>query len=336
MAQNQTKHEQAAYYLSKNRLNDVFCTLTYEMIMCKARVESVNTKIDTCKEYLRRITNTEYDVEAVIRLQMAQMDLISALFVLLEDYLSYSHFLRTVKTQLSEKILGEQTVTWKEVDFLEALDLNRTYEYVLLTSVDHFPMLDKQEKGIVKKNLEIFATDIHDRIKRIVNFFRNHNRVYAKFKHIFPGVVGTYTIQQNRDIPRIFVRDRNHNKKTGVTEAAMYVLPNTLEAFEYYDNMKNDISIVFLSLLEVHIRDMQNCGNPLLPLMTHLSIEEPKWLEIVQKANPFTNLPNITVRINVQGIRINDMLKALSEDFIWKYDRDPLSSCDITSALRNV
>jgi hypothetical protein len=107
MAQNQTKHEQVSYYLSKNRLTESFCTLTYEMTMRKARLESVNTKIDTCKDYLRRIKDTKYDVEAVIRLQMAQLDLISALFVLLEDYLSYSHFLRIAKTQLSEKILGE-------------------------------------------------------------------------------------------------------------------------------------------------------------------------------------------------------------------------------------
>src|SRR2546427_9126399 len=102
MAQNQTKYERVSYYLSKNRLTATFCTLTYEMTMCKARVESVNTKIDTCKDYLRRITDTKYDVEAVIRLQMSQLDLISALFVLLEDYLSYSHFLREAKTQLSE------------------------------------------------------------------------------------------------------------------------------------------------------------------------------------------------------------------------------------------
>ena len=134
MVQKQTKLEQVSYYLSKNQLTEVFGTLTYEMTMCKARVESVNTKVDTCKDYLRRITNAKYDVEAVIRLQMAQMDLISALFVLMEDYLSYSHFLRNAKIQLSEMILGEKTVTWKEVDFLEALNLDQTYQYMLLTS----------------------------------------------------------------------------------------------------------------------------------------------------------------------------------------------------------
>jgi hypothetical protein len=335
MVQKQTKYEQVSYYLSKHQLTKVFGTLIYQMTMCKARVESVNIKVDTCKDYLKRIINAKYDVEAVIRLQMAQMDLISALFVLMEDYLSYSHFLRNDRIQLSEMILGEKTVTWKEVDFLEALNLDQTYQYMLLASVDRFPMLDNQEKAIVKKNLEIFARDIYDRIKRIVNFFRNHNRVYVKFKHIFPGIVGAYTIQQNIDIPRIFVRDRILNRKTGVTEAAVYILPNSLEAFDYYDNMKNDISRVFLSLLEVHIQDMQNLGGPFLPLKTHLSIEDPQWLKIVQKVNLFTALPNITMKINVEGNRIDDMLKALSEDFIYKYDRDPLSSFDITSVLGN-
>lgn len=107
------------------------------MTMFKTRVESVesvNTKVDTCKDYLKRITNAKYDVEAVIRLQMAQMDLISALFVLMEDYLSYSYFLRTAKIQLFEMITGEKTVTWKKVDFLEALNLDQTYQYMLLAS----------------------------------------------------------------------------------------------------------------------------------------------------------------------------------------------------------
>jgi hypothetical protein len=56
---------------------------------------------------------------------------------------------------------------------------------------------------------------------------------------------------------------------------------------------------------------------------------------MVQKVNLFTALPNITMKINVEGNRIDYMLKALSEDFIYKYDRDPLSSFDITSVLGN-
>jgi hypothetical protein len=326
MAQQDTRLEQISNYLADNQLNDVFCTLTYQTTVCKARVDSVNRKIESCKEHLKQTTNTKHDVEAVIRLQMAQLDLISALFMLLEDYLSYSYFLRNAKSQLPEKILGEETVTWKEVDFLDALDPTKTHEYLLLPSVDKFPMLGEHEKEIVKKNLGTLAGDIHDRIRRIVIFFHNHNRVYGKFKHLFPGVVGTYTIQQNENIPRIFVRDRHYNKVTKVTDSAMYVLPNSLEVFDYYDNLKNDISRVFLSLIEAHIQNMQNCGNPFLPLDISSSINQSQWLEIAQKVNLLTTLPNITVRINVEQSRVGDMLKALSENFIFKFDRDPIST----------
>jgi len=328
-----TKLQQISNYLVANQLNDVFCTLTYQMTACKARVDSVNRKIESCKEYLKQTQNAQYDVEAVVRLQMAQLDLISALFMLLEDYLSYSYFLRNAKSQLPTKILGEETVTWKEVDFLNALDPTKTYEYLLLPTVDNLPILGEHEKEI-KKNLNTLADDIHDRIRRIVIFFHNHNRVYAKFKHIFPGIVGTYTIQQNENVPRIFVRDRYYNKVTKVTDSAMYVLPNSLEVFDYYNNLKNDISRVFLFLLEAHIQNMQNCGNPFLPLDLCSSISQSQWFKIIQKVNLLTTLPNITVRINVEQNRVGDMLKALLENFIFKFDRDPLSSCDITSLLR--
>lgn len=176
--------------------------------------------------------------------------------------------------------------------------------------------------------------DIHSRIKKIVKFFRNHNRVYVKFKHRFPVVLAS--IQQNDGILCTFVRDRHRNTKTEETESYMYALPNSSEALDYYDNIKNEISLVFLSLLEVNILKMQNCGNPFLPINIHQLNDQSQYREITKKVNLFTTLPNITVRINIKENRVEEMLKALLEDFIFKFAGDPSSSCDVTSLLCNI
>lgn len=219
MAQQNPKLEQVLNYLSNNHLNEVLCNLTYELTVCKARVDSVDAKIKLCREYLKESAKTGYDGVIVTKIQMAQLDLISALFMLLEDYLSYSHFLRTAKSELPEKILGEKTVTWKEVEFLEGLDFNKTSEYLLLPTLNDFPMLEEREREIVENNLKVYVDDIHSRIKKIVKFFRNHNRVYVKFKHRFPVVLGS--IQQNDGILCTFVRDRHRNTKTKETQSYM-------------------------------------------------------------------------------------------------------------------
>ena len=51
--------------------------------------------------------------------------------MVLEDFLSYSHYLKATKIELlHDKILDENTVTWKHLG-LQSLSINKTYDYFL-------------------------------------------------------------------------------------------------------------------------------------------------------------------------------------------------------------
>src|SRR6266487_3347316 len=187
-----TKGEQVSNYLSNNNLTKTIMLLAYEMFLCKARTELVEEKITRCRQLFTEMENHSYTVHSVIRLQTSELDLISSLFMLLEDYLSYSHYLNaTEKKFLPDKILDETTVTWKQILYLQNLSIAKTYDYLLLPSVKK-TNLTSEEKRFVEETLKVFVNDIHNRINRITKFFVNYNRVYAKYKHVFSAMVGTY------------------------------------------------------------------------------------------------------------------------------------------------
>jgi hypothetical protein len=118
------------------------------------------------------------------------------------------------------------------------------------------------DKEFVQYVLNIILTGIHERIKRITTFYKDYTRVYDKYKHIFTPQIGTCSIEENIMKPRIFIRDQYKRQK--ITRKATYVVPTTLETVEYYEKVKDDVSKVFLTLLESHVHIIQNCGKSFL------------------------------------------------------------------------
>jgi hypothetical protein len=146
-----TKGEQVSKYLSKNNLTKTFRLLAYEMFLCKARIGLIEEKITRCRQLFTEMQNYSYTAHSVARLQTSQLDLISSLFMLLEDYLSYSHYLNaTEKKFLPDKILDETTVTWKQIPYLQNLSITKTCDYLLLPSIKK-ANLTSEEKRFVRE-----------------------------------------------------------------------------------------------------------------------------------------------------------------------------------------
>jgi len=176
--------------------------------------------------------------------------------------------------------------------------------------------------------LSNFADDIYRRIKEITYFYENYNRVYIKYKHIFSPLIGTtYKDEQNEiGIPRIFIRDMQKDKITKNKIISTYILSTDNETFDYYEKLGNDISSVFLFLLDCHVHSIQNCGRAfLIPDIPFASNDKNnRWQEIVRKVNTYTGIHPLTLRINVKETISQQMLEALSKDHIFKWDQDIL------------
>jgi hypothetical protein len=154
-------------------------------------------------------------------------------------------------------------------------------------------------------------------------------------------MVGTHAVQPDGKKPRIFIRDLVKERKGNRIEHNTYVIPSTMGVFNHYEAIKNDIEKVFLSLLEVHVQSMQNCGRPFLMPDIYCVPEHDKsrWLKVVKKINFFTGpIPKMNLAINIRQRSVPSMLSALSSDYIFKLNEDILkttSGISITDVKRN-
>jgi hypothetical protein len=136
--------------------------------------------------------------------------------------------------------------------------------------------------------------------------------------------LGTHSLEDNVVKLRIFVRDEY--KKERVIQKATYVLPTDIKTVEYYESIKDDVSMVFLTLLESYIHSIQNCGRPfLIPdgffLTQNMKV---RWLEIVKKINLITGIQPLNLKINVKNTVKQMMLQGLSKNHIFVIDKDIL------------
>jgi hypothetical protein len=87
-------------------------------------------------------------------------------------------------------------------------------------------------------------------------------------------------------------------------------------------------------MLEAHIQSMQNCGQPFLMPDIYCIHDENKsrWLEIARKINFFTGrTPEVDLALNVRQRSVPSMLKALSDDYIFKINEDILKTTSSTT-----
>lgn len=178
--------------------------------------------------------------------------------------------------------------------------------------------ISNTEKQFVKGVLKIILTDVQERIKRIIKFYNDYHRVYNKYKHIFTAQIGTYSIENDIVKPRIFIKDECKDEK-GFLQKCTYVLPTDIETIEYFEKIKNNVLVVFLTLLESHIHSIQNCGKPfLIPNGLFLTkIMKEKWLHLVKKINLVIGIQSLKLKIDLKDTIKQRMLDDLSKNHIF-------------------
>ena len=82
-------------YLSKRKLILTFCILQYGIKSLSARKEILENKLDDFRKYsLMEFSPIGNLVEQISKRQVIHLDLLSSIFMFMEDFLGYSHNLR--------------------------------------------------------------------------------------------------------------------------------------------------------------------------------------------------------------------------------------------------
>jgi hypothetical protein len=317
-------------YLKQNSLQRALLVLHNQTILSHSRVLLLQETAQRYRNYiLQGIDSSSNMTDSIAKLHVTQLDLIAGIFMLLEDYIAYSHHLRRSLTDLPKTIVSKNIgLISNEIAHLKKLKLGDIRGYLLFPSL-HDLNLGKEDRKFVSQVLRNIAKDIHNKIREITKFYQLYYRVYIKYKHIFTAVVGQhqaipspYNPLQKEVVSHLYVRDHNEGR------ACTYIVPTTLEALEYYESIIEDIGVVFDNLLTTYIHSMLNMGKPfLIPteyFLKNESIDQvERWHRIVRDINHVPILlPKQKFNIILGGNLLKRLNKVLPKQFIYKLNRD--------------
>jgi hypothetical protein len=206
MTESQEKRKELKEYIFRERLSKVFPLLIYQIILSEARSELIKESSQKLRQYLIDTENPSLTPRLFMKLHATQLDLISQLFMLMEEYLNYSYYLRINREELANMIIsGTIGLAEQQIKHLKDLDREGLSKYFLLPTIDKLPLPDNDKK-FIQEALKDLSAKALARINEITKFYDNYYSVYIRYKHIFSALITTYSIEENKKIPRIFMR----------------------------------------------------------------------------------------------------------------------------------
>jgi len=327
-------------YLKKNGLSLTYLILNQSWITLIGRQMLFAEKAQHYRNYVSNYDFAEENISYdIVKMQLMLLDLLSSIFMSLEDYLGHSHHLRLSLGDFSKQIASKNwKVTENEIDYLKSLTKKDISKYLLLPDVSKLNV-DYNDIKIVKKNFRNITQIVYKKMRQLLKFYKRYYRVYTKYKHILPAVLGLYARNynleniQDKDIvtSNIYIRDRVYvkNKKNRKYKYNTYViLSSGLQSLTYYEQIMEDIKSIFNLLALSYINSMSNLGKPfIIPANDYIKEEEWfQWEKILKKVNTTSVIsPNLEVSLNfVEPLR-GKLGTYLPKNTIYKLERDLLS-----------
>jgi hypothetical protein len=316
-------------YLVKNNLKLTFVLLMHGSTTSIGRYMLLKEKTERIKNSLLSPMfpkrNLLFDMA---KLHCELLDLLANVFMFLEDFLAYSHNLKTSDSleMFPNKIASENYHTaQREIENLRRMTQSSVDAYLLLPGVGKMPINDNEKRFVIEV-LDRIRAYVCDRIQNIVRFYDNYYRVYIKYKHILPAIIGLHQIKAN---PRnafeknisshIYIRDyyKKHFKS--------YVIPWNIDTLTYYEDLIIDIKSLFELLVMSYLHYFMNYGkHALLPIENYIKKDEyKKWREILVKTDAVrVLLPRSETQLNISGELSKALLNKLPIDHIYVLNRD--------------
>ena len=144
------------------------------------------------------------------------------------------------------KIASENNRTaQREIENLRNMTRSDIDSYLLIPDVGNMPVNTK-DKIFIGEVLDRIRADVYERIKNILRFYDNYYRVYIKYKHILPAIIGLHQIRttprnifQKNISSHIYIRD--YHKKNFKS----YIIPWNIDTLSYYEDLVIDIKSLF-------------------------------------------------------------------------------------------
>lgn len=177
-------------YLTENKLQESYSILKNQLTLTRTRVTLLKENLDRWRSLIQQpIKQPDILTSWIAKIHMIQLDIISMMFMLFEDFLIYSYNLRGNLSDLPRSTASENRVVWAEIKNIEKVDnASSISEYLLFPNVEQL-QLTHDEKQFVRKMLDKMTLDIKERIASTTKFFHDFNRIYIRYKHALPAII---------------------------------------------------------------------------------------------------------------------------------------------------
>lgn len=326
-------------YLKRNKINQTFLILNQSIITSEARYGLFREKAQQCRNFILNYQSPQENVSYdIVKLQLMHLHLLTNIFMLLEDFLGHSHNLKLSTLEHFPKLIASRNdgVASREISALEKLNAKSISSYLLFCGIIR---PNRNEQQLLENNLNNMAKDILNRIKNVLQFYSKYYRVYVKYKHILPAVLGVhhkkYDTEQNFTVASsyIYVRDyldyRNKKDKTHHHKKDKFythiVLASGLEPLTYYESIMDNIKKVYNIILLAYLNYMSNLGKPfLIPVANYVDSKDRAQLEgIISNVNTCSvTKPMLKIEFNITNPLKELLEKNLLKDTIYRLGQD--------------
>lgn len=198
-----------------------------------------------------RLLKVERDELTIQKLHFLQLDIISKLCTIIEDFLYFHRVLRLNVRNIHKELLDN--MTWwanSEAEFfcrsLTQREIKKTYHFPELSKFE----LNKNDKQILKKAIKKNLIFHQKNLKEIGVFWIEHKEIYNIFKHGCSIITGMVSQDDLYKPSHFYARTYERRRKKGKTKRVKtYIVQCNDKFFNSYDYMRMQAQVEFDSLL---------------------------------------------------------------------------------------
>ena len=310
-------------------MENTFFAVVYERALLAARLQIIEETLLPIKTALLNTSplGRNYKSDPNFRdwvksIHARQLNAIAEVFMLFEDYFVYSSTLRSDPSQLFNAVASDKSFT-SETKELNDITLPKLRNCLHIS--ESYPTASSKDSAFLTRMTTLHLKEIKKRIKRLIRFWTRYYTVYLAYKHKFSALIGGYDVLGNSIVSFTYVR---HNRGKSIHTS---VIPCEIDAIDYYEDIVDDLSSVFRSLIDNFVLYVINCGKPFFPELpvlpaNSLSTEsQTKLQELIDKMPFYSTRIGYALKMELSPRKWKTISSRMKKEFIYESKQDILS-----------
>jgi hypothetical protein len=309
------KMEEFVKYLEKSSYEQTFACLVHARVQLNARKFLFDKTLQDIRDSMKISVDDKELGEKIKQVNALQLDIISKIFMLIEDLIYFYQFLIQNPKELPSMIAKNQRVNKRKVlDEWKSLDRHNIITIFKFTDPEKFE--SSEQKNVFEHVIERQVKLIQSSFLNISNFWDNYYDVYIVYKHGLSAIIGPYSTESGKLRPILLIRRYLKNVK----RIGTYHIPVSPKTVDYYEQILLNTHSLLKLLIDSFTLYIKNREALFIPPLwekeLEMTKEENKVIEHFGKL--FTDFPkSYNIEITIHEKRTEEMKTAFATKHIY-------------------